>query len=334
MSEQAERKQTTKSRILFLLQYLREYTDDNHHIKTNDLIKVLAENGFAANRKTVKDDMDMLSNAGYDVQSYRPPKDKRTNYYHLGARTFETAELRMLVDAVSSSRFISAEKSDLLISKLSSMASKYQAEKLKAKILTADRIKADNGKVLYITDAVSQAIDKEKKIAFQYYDYLPDKKKVLRNDGEVYVLSPYALIWSEDRYYLVGFSDKRQEIVQFRVDRMKMPEILEEPAVQDTSFNPAEYVKEVMYMYPGQEQLVKLICENDKMRSVIDRFGLDIQVSTVDEQHFSVEVKVHTSPTFYGWVFQFCGDIEIAGPAEVRDEYLSMAERVASTKRV
>ena len=234
----------------------------------------------------------------------------------------------MLVDAVSSSRFINAEKSEALIAKLTSLASRYEAQHLTAKIFTADRIKADNGKIFLITDLVSRAIEQERKISFQYYDYLPTKEKVLRNNGEVYVLSPYALIWSDDRYYLVGYSDKRNTLTPFRVDRMAIPEILDAVAVPNAGFNPAKYANKVIQMYAGTEQTVTLRCENDTMRNVIDEFGENITVDTMDEEHFKAEVQVQTSKTFYSWVFTFAGEIEIIEPQRVRDEYLSMARKV------
>lgn len=315
---------TTKSRVLFLLRYLFENTDDEHSISTNDLIAALQENGFSATRKTLRDDVAMLVDAGYEILV---DKDGKNNAYHYGSRTFELPELKMLVDAVSSSRFISAEKSDILISKLTSMTSKYEADGLTAKIFTADRIKADNGKIFITTDVVGRAIEEQKKVSFQYYDYLPTKEKVLRNDGEVYTISPYALIWSDDRYYLVGYSDKRETLTAFRIDRMTVPKILDEAAVENKEFNPADYTNKVVQMYSGPETVVSLRCENDAMRSVIDKFGEDIHVSIADDQHFIAEVQVQASQTFYGWVFQFCGEIEIIGPEEVKVEYIEMARK-------
>ena len=321
---------TTKSRILFLLRYLFDSTDDNYSISTNELIKVLSDNGFTANRKTVRDDVEMLCDAGYEIFV---DKDGKSNSYHYGSRTFELPELKMLVDAVSSSRFISAEKSDILIQKLTSLASKYEAQELTAKIFTADRIKADNGKIFLTTDVASQAIEKEKKVSFQYYDYLPTKEKVLRNNGEVYIISPYALIWSDDRYYLVGFSDKRQKLTAFRVDRMTVPQITDETAVKNTEFNPSDFANKVVQMYAsGEEKTVVLRCKNNTMRSVIDKFGEGIQVGSFDNEHFTAEVQVQPSQTFFGWVFTFRGDIEILRPDSVKEEYLSIARKVAGVE--
>lgn len=326
MSEETNLRTKTKSRILFLLRFLFENTDDEHSVSTNDLIAILNENGFSANRKTVRDDVEMLCDAGYEILV---DKDGKTNSYHYGSRTFELPELKMLVDAVSSSRFISAEKSEILIQKLTSLASKYEATELTAKIFTADRIKADNEKIFLTTDIVSQAIEQERKISFQYYDYLPTKEKVLKRSGEVYIISPYALIWSDDRYYLVGYSDKRHILTPFRVDRMTVPQITDEPAVKNAEFNPADFTKKVVQMYSsGIEETVILRCQNDTMRSVIDKFGDGVHVNIMDDQHFIVEIQVQPSQTFYGWVFTFRGDIEIIAPESVREEYLSIARKV------
>lgn len=315
----------TKSRLLFLHKYLFENTDDNHSISTNDLIAVLESNGFKANRKTVKDDVEMLIEADHDILI---EKDGKSNSYHYGSREFQLPELKMLVDAVSSSRFISAEKSEVLIKKLTSLASRYEAKELTAKVFTADRIKADNEKIFLTTDIVSRAIENGKKISFQYYDFLPTKEKVLRNNGETYVVSPYALIWSDDRYYLVGYTEKRQDITPFRIDRMTIPQILDENVVENTSFNPADYANKVVQMFSGPEQAVTLRCENETMRSVIDKFGESIQVGILDSEHFVATVQVQTSQTFYGWVFTFGGQIEILEPADVREEYLARARKV------
>lgn len=325
-----ERKAATKSRILFLLRFLFENTDDEHCFSTNELIQLLAENGFSANRKTVRDDVEMLCDAGYEILV---DKDGKSNSYHFGTRTFELPELKMLVDAISSSRFISAEKSEVLIQKLTSLTSKYEAQELTAKIFTADRIKADNSKIFLTTDIVSRAIEQEKKVSFQYFDYLPTKEKVLKNSGEVYIISPYALIWNDDRYYLVGFSDKRQTLTPFRVDRMTVPTITDEPAVKNAQFNPADFTNKVIQMFSsGEEETVMLRCRNETMRSVIDKFGDEIRTDVIDDQYFTAAVQVQPSQTFYGWVFTFQGDIEILKPENVRAEYLSVARKVAGVE--
>lgn len=176
MDKEAEVRKETKSRLLFLLRFLYENMDDEHAFSTNELLRVLAENGFAANRKTIRDDVDMLCSAGYEILI---DKDGKSNSYHFGDRLFELPELKMLVDAVSSSCFISADKSEMLIRKISSLTSRHEAKGLTGGIFTAECIKGDNGKIFLITDAANQAISQGRKITFQYYDYLLTKEKVL-----------------------------------------------------------------------------------------------------------------------------------------------------------
>jgi len=313
------------------LEYLFKNTDDEHSATTQDLIDVLAAEGFTVERHTIKNYMNQIMAAGFDIHE---DKKGKFNAYHVGARQFELPELKMLIDAVSSSRFISAGKSEELIEKLTGMTSDYRKEILTAKIYAADRIKTDNRKIFLISDVVRQAVDAGKKIEFQYYDYTPDKQKVLRHDGEKYVSSPYALIWNDDRYYLVGWSDKRETVVPFRVDRMTVPEILDEDAVVDPEFSTAEYCRKVTKMFGGDEKVVTLCCENDLMKNIIDKFGEEVRTwqNSEDPEHFYAEAEVQTSKTFFGWVFQFGGAIRITAPEDVRKEYLKMARKVVKLK--
>ena len=197
-----------KGRILRLLQYLYLNTDEEHAATTQDLIDALAETGFKANRKTVKDDIDVMNNMGYDIVI----NVSSGNSFFLGDRTFELPELKLLIDAVSSSRFISAEKSQQLIDKITTLASVNQRDQLIQRIYTKDRIKPTGSKIYYVVDQLSVAIQEGKQIQFKYTEYNADKQKVYRNDGEVYINSPYGLFWSDDFYYLIGYSEKRKKL--------------------------------------------------------------------------------------------------------------------------
>ena len=320
-----EIKTTSKSRILFLLKYLHEKTDDEHEITTEELIGVLAENGFKANRKTVKADIDILIASGYDILTSKVGK---FNAFHLGERDFELPELKLLVDAVSSSRFMTLETSDRLISKLTKLTSDYQAKYLTAKIYTADRIKANNRRVFLNIDLIGQAMEAGKKISFQYYSYNPHKEKELRHDGEIYINSPYALIWNDDRYYLVGYSEKREKVISFRIDRIVNLAITDEKLIPDPEFNAVAYANTALKMYSGPEEEITLQCKNDLMQNVVDKFGEDIETEVLDEYTFTAKVTVCVSPTFYSWIFGFAGDIRILAPETARAEYQEMAEKV------
>lgn len=315
------KKNSMKSRLLFLQSYLLRDTDMDHPVRTDHLIGILQEAGFSADARTLRNDIDMLSDSGYSICIVREGK---YNAYYLDDRDFDLSELRMLIDAVSSSRFISREKSEELTEKLASLASIHQRDQLRKRVFTADRIKTNDDSSLVTAEWICEAIDQKKKISFQYYDYTPDKRKVLKHDGEVYVCSQYAIVWNDDRYYMIGYSDKHQHIGSFRLDRMKGPRILKEKATQDDEFNPAEYIRHVLKMFGGRECEVTLRCQNDLMKNVIDRFGEDIETWTEDRDHFCVKLHVQVSRTFYSWVFQFAGGIDIIAPADIREEYLSM----------
>ena len=319
--------QGSKGRVLFLRKYLEEHTDDDHYITTEELIRLYTENGYKANRQTVADDVSVLVSSGFEIIVNQIPRNKtKTNAYHVGARLFELPELKLLVDAVSSSRFITAEKSELLISKLSQLTNEENRQDLVARIYTGDRLKTTNPNVFVSIDTIYNAIRQKKKITFHYWDYAPDKKKVLKHDGEDYVASPYVLIWNDDRYYMPCHSDKHGKIVKFRVDRMCDVRMLDDDAYIDPDFNVADYSKKVIKMYDDDlpEKTVTLRCMNDLMRNVLDRFGEDIKTTPADDGFFHAKVTVVPSSTFFGWVLQYKGGILIEKPADVKRNYEKM----------
>jgi predicted DNA-binding transcriptional regulator YafY len=314
-----------KGRLLALQQYLYHYTDENHPVSTQALIDAMEEMGYSANRKTIKDDIDTLTKFDIDVIT----NVSRGNSFFMGSRRFEIPELKLLVDAVSSSRFISAGKSENLIEKLTSLASVYQKEQLTPRIFIADRIKTDNLQLYYVVDKLIEAVQLCKKVRFQYQEYDGEKNKVLRNDGEIYINSPYGCLWNDDNYYLIGYSDKWQKVVTFRIDRIIDLELLDEEAVSDSEgFIVTNYVKTTIEMYDGEEQEVELVCDNELMKLVIDKFGAGIKTERISEILFKTTVTVATSKTFYAWAFRFAGQMRIVGPESVKQEYLEMARKV------
>ena len=317
-----------KSRILFLLRYLQENTDDEHVISTNELISLFAQHGFKANRDTIRDDVSMLNEAGYEVISQRHGKG---NAYHYGSRTFEWPEMRMLADAVSSSQFISPKKSRALIRKLASLTSKHMSRRLTSNIHTADWRKAGSDKIFLIIDAINEAIERHKKIFFQYVEYSPKREKILRHGGEVYINSPYALIWQEDRSYLVGYSDKHERVVSFRIDRMTIPKLLDEDAVKTPGFDAAEYANTSIRMYSGEERRVTLRCQNERMKNLVDRFGTKFDIEEDTEDTFIAHVTVQISPTFYGWLTQYGDSIGIVSPEDVKEGYRELLIKALGT---
>ena len=316
-----------KQRPFRMLKYLYENTDENHPVSTPELVKIFQAEDAHASRKTIKDDIDVLIGEGFDIVTVRSTQ----NSFFLANRKFEIPEIKLLIDAVSSSRFINPEKSAVLIEKLTGMVSKAQAEKIRRHLYTADRVKADNRQIYYIVDAVTDAINDGKKICFQYFEYDGDKKKLLRRNGVRYYVSPYALVWDDNHYYMLGFSDDRQRIVNYRVDRMCNTGMTEEDAVpMPAGFDMEEYVQHQFRMFAGDEVEVVLECRNEIMKYIVDQFGEDVETWPASETTFFAKVSVADSPTFYGWVFPFEGKVKIAEPQEIRDKYMTMVKAAAA----
>ncbi len=314
-----------KQRLLRILRYLYENTDEDHPVKTSELVEMFSDQNAHARRKTIQDDIRILEKEGYDIETIR----SYYYAYYMRSREFELPELKLLIDAVSSSRFITKDKSEELIEKLSGLASKYQAEKLVRHIYTAERLKPGNENIYYIVDQIVDAINEEKKVAFKYFDYTPKKEKVLRRGGEDYIVSPYGLIWDDNHYYMIGYFDHKERITTFRVDRVSTLGVIDEPAIpRPDDFDINDYAQSRVNMFSGELQEVVLQCENEMMKSVIDQFGEDVESEPVNRDFFRATVKANVSQTFFAWVFRFNGRIWIHGPADVREQYREMLQRL------
>ena len=314
-------KNESQQALLLLWQYLHQHTDEQHPVSVTDILAFWQQHGIQAGRKSVYTDIELLQNAGMDIVCVKSSQNK----YFVGQRLFELPELKLLVDAVESSRFITEKKSTALIKKLGHLTSTAQAEQLNRRIYMGGTPKPENESIYYNVDTIHNAVQKKQQITFQYFEYTPKKEKILKHDGYKYRFSPYAMIWNRDCYYAVGWSEKHGKIAQFRVDRMTAVEPLEQAAVQTPDFDPAEYVRKVFGMYPDDLCTAKLLCDNEVMRSVIDRFGENVRTETVDEQHFRATVEVAPSPPFFSWIFTFGGKIRIISPLTVLEEMRDMA---------
>ena len=310
--------------LLLLQQYLYEHTDDQHPASVADILAFWLEHGIQAGRKSVYSAIEVLQSNGMDIVCVKSTQ----NRYFVGERLFELPELKLLVDAVESSRFITAKKSERLIEKLGKLTSESHARQLDRHIYMEGTAKPENECIYYSVDEIHNAIQEKRQITFQYYEYTPQKEKILKHNGYRYQFSPYALIWSRDCYYAVGWSEKHGKLAQFRVDRMVAVESSDQAAVCMPDFDPAEYVRKIFGMYPDNLCTVELLCDNEVMRSVIDRFGEEVSTVTADDGHFKAIVEVAPSPPFFAWVFTFCGKIQILGPAEVLDEMRGMAAKL------
>lgn len=307
-----------QNRTLLVFKYLWDNTDIEHPATIKNIIEYLSQNGYNATRKTVTSDINDLISFGVDIDCKRSTQ----NQYFLDVRVFELAEVKLLVDAVQSSRFITTKKSKQLIEKLSTFVGPHQGEILHRQLYVDTRVKANNESIYYLVDNIHTAIRQKRKVTFQYQEYGPNKDKVLKHDGYTYCFSPFALLWNDDCYYAIGFSEKHNKVAKFRVDRMVGLAITEQMAVQKPAdFDVSDYFSQVFSMYEGKEQEVILKCENDLMKYIVDRFGEKVYTSATDDKHFCAKVTVSLSRTFYGWVFSFGGKMKIVAPDEAIDGF-------------
>ncbi len=319
---------TDKRGIAFLLRYLYENADMDHPVSSVQPETLLQDNRYASDPRTIRKDAALLAAAGFDIliseQNGVPTE------YCYGAREWDMTEAMILVDAVSSAQFITQSKTDRLIRKLSVIAGRQYAPALTPHVYVSEHIKAQNDKLLYIIDRIARAIRGKRKIAFKIYNYNTSKRQVARHGGEIYVISPYNTVWKDDRYYVVGWSDKRRAIVSMRVDRMGLPEILEEDAVPPPGdYDIQKYADTVTRMFRGEKAEVTLRCRSRLVDNVIDKFGKQVRISNVTADTFDVTAVVEVSVTFLGWVFQYAGEMIILSPEPVRKMYADMLSTAA-----
>lgn len=312
-------------KILYLYKIFLEKTDEKHYITMPEIISQLELCGISAGRKAIYEDIEALKAFGLDIMALKGD----VSGYYVASRDFELPELKLLADAVSSSRFLTEKKSTELLKKIESLSSVHEAKQIQRQVYVTNRVKAMNERIYISVDVIHRAIAEGKKIKFKYFDYDLQKKKKYR-DG-VRICSPYALAWDDERYYMIAFYDRRDCISNFRIDRMESVEILEDKAKEKPkNFIVADYMNSSFSMFSGATQEVKLRFDNQLINAVIDRFGKNITIMADDDTHFTVRVQVkaeHPEP-FFGWLFQFGTMAEIVEPCELRDKYTEMLKAV------
>lgn len=314
-------------KILYLYKILLERTDEEHYITMSEIISQLSLYGITAARKALYEDIEALKVFGLDIVSGRG-----TNAgYQVVSRDFELPELKLLADAVSSSRFLTEKKSSELLKKLEKLTSIYEAKQIQRQVFIADRVKSGNERIYMNVDAVHRAIAEQKKISFKYFDYDINKKKRYRQG--IRTCSPYALTWDDERYYLVAYYEKYDSISNFRVDRMENVEILPESAQKYPSgFNLSSYLNSTFSMFSGESEEVKLCFEQSLINAVIDRFGKNVSIFPDDDEHFTVRVQIKTEhpEPFFGWLFQFGTKVKIIAPFTLKEKYIEMLKKVCN----
>lgn len=317
-----------KDRLLVLLRILQDHTDDETWLTTAEIRALMEAKGQDGCIRTLRKNVAVLQDCGYEI-SVRERNGMPTEYAYLG-RKLSMPDLQILVDAVSAAQFIPQRRSEELIAELSIMAGPSHVKELRPQILVSEHVKAKNKNMIYTVQEIRRAIDRNKKIRFRYLEYNTEKKQVRKHEGtdeEWYTVSPYATVWNDDRYYLVGWSDKRQKVAVFRIDRMEVPKQLPNKRVPEPEgFDVRVYTDKVFRMYGGPEEKVTLWCKMEILDQVIDRFGDGIEIKEIDKEHFDVTIPVSLSTTFYAWVFQFVGKMGITRPEYVRKKYARYLE--------
>lgn len=316
-----------KLKLLYITKLLMQHSDENHPVKMEQILEELSRNGISAERKSIYDDMESLRVFGLDVMQV---KGKNGGYY-IGERDFELPELKLLVDSVQSSKFITQDKTYKLIKKIESLASVYDGQLLQRQVYVKNRVKSMNESIYYTVDAISDAITQDKKISFQYFEYTVRKERKFRHGGELYHVSPFALIWDDENYYMLAWDSAAQKMKHYRVDKMYGVEIAEESREGNDefeSFEMSEYTKSVFGMFGGEEQKVKIRFANHLAGVVIDRFGRDVMLIPDGDEHFTVNVDVVPSQHFLAWVFGFGTEAEIISPESVKTEMKKQIQQI------
>lgn len=316
-----------KLKLLYLYHILLQKTDDEHPLSMDGLLRELARHGIEAERKSIYDDIAALSDFGLDVLVRRGPHGG----YFVGERTFELPELRLLVDFVQSSRFITERKSAELIGKIEALTSSAQASALQQQVFILDRVKTENESIYYAIDKLHDAIATGRQVSFLYFEWVvdfsqnPSMRKQFRKDGSTYTVSPWALTWDDENYYLVAHEPTSDSLRHYRVDKMEQLSILNQTrtgqAVFQSQYNIAAYQRKVFGMFSGEERDVVLHCENRFAGVLRDRFGSDMMLRPLDETHFAATVRVAVSPQFFSWVFGLSGGVRIFEPSDVKQKF-------------
>ena len=316
-------------KLLYLLRIFLRETDEDHGLTLPEIQERLGGYGIPADRKTLYTDFDALERFGYEVLR---EKKGHTTYYRVPEREFELSELKLLTDAVQSARFITAGKSDVLIKKLEDLVSVHDAKKLNRQVYSTGRVKSMNEGIYYSVDAIHEAINADRMIRFQYFNWTPDKKMELRHGGSFYEISPLALVWDDEYYYMIGYDAAAEMIKHYRVDKMlritetdiprKGADVLAGPELR-------KYSNSLFNMNGGTEARVSIRCENDYAGIIIDKFGLDVQMLRTDPEHFEASMDVLVSSQFFGWLFGLGEKAVLLSPPEVVSEYKAYVKKIA-----
>lgn len=315
-----------KMKMLLLWEILRQDADEKHPMPTTEICRRLQEVGIPCERKSVYADIDVLNDYGFVVKKTTVGKQ---NGYYVEDRKFNSAELKIIIDAMQAASFITPQKTQELSEKIADLGGSHRAEVIKGSLVHFNTRKHTNEEVYKTVDMLERALMAKTKAAFYYYDLDEKHKKVFRKDRELYIVDPIALVFLEDNYYLMTYSEKYRKVVTYRVDRMDNVTALPKAVCKAAKMPEkkiAQFVEQTFKMFGGESESVTLRFDESLIGVIYDKFGEDTRMERVDETTCSAKVTVQISPTFWGWVFQFNGELQIAEPQDMIDTYRSLLE--------
>lgn len=315
---------STKLKTLYIMQALLDRTDQDHGMSAADLIGMLNSHGLSADRKTIYSDIETLQEFGLDIV-------RGSSGYYIASREFELPELKLLVDAVQASKFITVKKSRELIKKIEKLAGKNGASQLQRDIYIFNRPKTGNETIYYTVDQIHSALLSNRQIRFQYLEWTIRKELTAKRDGEYYEVSPWALTWDDENYYLIAYEHRSQQIRHYRVDKMQKTAVAAEERLGKAEFDDfdlAEFAKKTFGMYGGYDEQVDLVCDRSMVGVILDRFSAETILIPEGDDRFRISVPVSVSPQFFGWVAGLGGGVKIDGPKKVQEEYKMFLQKI------
>lgn len=316
-------KPDSKLKTLYVKQILETDSDEDHILNANDIAALLLSRyGIECERKSIYKDMEVLEEFGMDIVKTVSPKKG----YFLASREFEPVEIRLLSDAVQAADFITRKKTQEMLKKIEGLASVHQANVLKKQVYIDRRNKSRNESVFYNIDRLDTAIRERKKVSFIYTRRRLDEKFAASKERKIFRVSPYGLIWTNDRYYLVCNNEKYDNLMNVRIDRISKVELLDEPArsVSEVSaykvrFDPADYAQKTFNMFSGVPEIIELKCDNELLENMFDRFGEQADTRVADDHSFFLRTEASVNHGLVGWILQFGDQIRVTQPKALRD---------------
>lgn len=318
-----------KLKILYVMQLLMENTDEEHTMSMQTILDALSKMGIDAERKSVYDDIEKLKLFGLDILSRR----SEPSGYYIASRDFELPELKLLVDAVQASKFITEKKSRGLIKKIEGLAGRYEAKELQSQVFVSDRIKTMNESIYYNVDKIHSAISSNSKIRYKYCEWTTDKKLEPKKNGNYYSVSPWVLMWDDENYYLIAYDDESKEMRHYRVDKMLSIDIMcdkRDGLEQYKNFDVAAFSRKTFGMFAGEESEIELRFDNRLIGVVIDRFGKEVHINRKEKDTFTIKLRVNVSAQFYGWLAALGTGVEIISPDEQAERYVEYMSSICA----